>query len=215
MFLTLNSWTHNTLSIAAAQILEFHSVSGSGSMAGCQLWATIWESSLTKEGRASFELEVDCELSESNFCKDLQAFCPSTWPVSTLVGSPNGSQHTGLSQDSGGYLCGIQMVQEVDLGGSSSADLDGVTTRSDPADCLVALHGEEIRLIHGFSATRLQPEQELQFLHTLSHQGKAFVLHIVTRLQGGGGGKNPQAIALMSGYPRLWTVFSSTWDTLH
>lgn len=60
------------------------------------------------------------------------------------------------------------------------------------------VRGEELRLIHGFSASpRILPEQSVAFLTSLDHRGKAYVLHLTTRLQGGGsGGKNPQTVAI-------------------
>ena len=81
MFLTLHSWTHTRLSMAAPleemkevnclrhwdHRKDFHSISGTGTLAGCQLWATIWEPSLTNEGRASFHLEVNCDSAEATF----------------------------------------------------------------------------------------------------------------------------------------------------
>ena len=58
------------------------------------------------------------------------------------------------------------------------------------------LGNEEIRLIHSASASRLLPEHPLNILNTWDHKAGAFVLHIITRVQGGGGSKNPQIIAL-------------------
>ena len=55
---------------------------------------------------------------------------------------------------------------------------------------------QEIRLIHSASASGLLPEHCLNILNTWDHKAGAFVLHIITRVQGGGGGKNLQIIAL-------------------
>lgn len=216
MFLTLNSWSHTSLSIAAAQVLEdmkdvtrlchwnhpknIHSISGTGPMAGCQLWATLWESSLTNEGRASFHLEVECELQENSFCVTAKickrsALPPGQFQLWWAVRVARSTLDCLRIPD--GVFVAFKWCKRLIWEGHLQSTLSvSQLIYLLQTLWLPVLNGEEIRLIHGFSATRLQPEQNLQILHSLAQQGKAYVLHIVTRLQGGGSGKNPQVISL-------------------
>ena len=217
MFLSLHGWTHARLSLSATQILEelleatgqchwnhrsdVHSIGGTGSSAGCQLWATIWESSLTNEGRASFQLEVSCDLTESTFQVDAKigmftAIPPGAFQLWWAVRAARSTLDCLRIPE--GIFVAFKWCKRLIWEGHLPPDIDIAKIISLLQQLwMPVIRGEEIRLIHGASATRLSPEQQLGYLTSLTQQGKAYVLHIVTRIQGGGGGgRNPQAISL-------------------
>ena len=216
MVLTKHEWGHSALSFTAediyrtakgAQILHLwnhktdsHSIQGHGSAAECNLWSAVWAAALTTEGRESFHLKVEHQVTEIDFTVTAAVHKPTAippdhfllwWAVRTFR-----STMDCLRVPVGIYIS-LKWCKRVLWEGHVNADLqasqliDVVQTLWDPV-----IQNEEIRLIHGASASRLLPEHSLRLLGTWENRAGAFVLHIVTRIQGGGGGKNPQAVAL-------------------
>ena len=217
MFLGLHSWTHTKLSLTSTQILDelleatgqchwdhrrdSHSIAGAGSMEGCQLWATIWESSLTNEGRASFHLEVSSDLSENTFQVEAKIGMNTAIPPDAfrLWWAVRAARSTlDCLRIPSGIFVAFKWCKRLIWEGHLSPETEIAKLIALLQQLwMPVIRGEEIRLIHGFSATRLSPDLQLGYLTTLSQQGKAYVLHMVTRIQGGGGGgRNPQAISL-------------------
>ena len=170
-------------------------------MAACQLWATIWESSLTNEGRASFHLEVSSDLTEHTFQVDAKigmftALPPGAFQLWWAVRAARST--LDCLRIPSGIFVAFKWCKRLIWEGHLSPEIEIAKIIALLQQLwMPVIRGEEIRLIHGFSATRLSPEQPLGYLTSLVQQGKAYVLHMVTGIQGGGGGgRNPQAISL-------------------
>ena len=217
MFLALHGWSHAQLSLTSQQILQdassvncayhwrqdtdTHILHGVGEHQGCAIWATLWEEALTTEGRATFNLQITPSVQEGSFMikVQLRSIVPLPPAQFMLWCSVRAVRSTlDCIKVPEGIFVALKWCKRLLWEGHLAPELG--------FDQLLALlqqlwnpivDSEELRLIHGFSASRILPEQKLGSLRHLDQRGHAYVLHITTRIQGGGsGGRHPETVAV-------------------
>ena len=217
MVLSLHGWSHARLSLTSQQILQeatavncayhwkhaadTHILHGVGEHQSCAIWATLWEEAITTEGRATFNLLITPSVQEGSFMikAQLRSMVPLPPAQFMLWWAVRAVRSTlDCIKVSEGVFVALKWCKRLLWEGHLAPELG--------FDQLLALlqqlwnpvvDSEELRLIHGFSASRILPEQKLGHLRHMDQRGHAYVLHILTRIQGGGsGGKNPETVAV-------------------
>ena len=217
MVLSLHGWSHARLSLTSNQILQdatsvncayhwkhdadTHILHGVGEHQGCAIWATLWDEALTTEGRATFNLQIAQTVQEGSFMIKVQLrsivpLPPAQFMLWWSVRAVRSTLDCIKVQE--GVFVALKWCKRLLWEGHLAPELG--------FDQLLVLlqqlwnpvvDSEELRLIHGFSASRILPEQKLEYLRHLDQRGRAYVLHITTRIQGGGsGGQHPQTVAV-------------------
>ena len=217
MVLSLHGWSHARLSLTSQQILQeatavncayhwkhaadTHILHGVGEHQSCAIWATLWEEAITTEGRATFNLLITPSVQEGSFMikAQLRSMVPLPPAQFMLWWAVRAVRSTlDCIKVSEGVFVALKWCKRLLWEGHLAPELG--------FDQLLALlqqlwnpvvDSEELRLIHGFSASRILSEQKLGHLRHMDQRGHAYVLHILTRIQGGGsGGKHPETVAV-------------------
>lgn len=191
-----HEWGHAALSFAAEDIYriakgvqffhhwnhkkDLHSIKGHGTAAECNLRSSIWASALTPEGRDSFHMTVERQVSEIDFTVAVEiGKLTSIPPIHFLLWWAVRSFRSTMDclRVPAGIYISLKWCKRALWEGhvfQASQLIDVVQTLWDPV-----IQNEEIRLIHG----------PLRLLETWENRAGAFALHIVTGIQGGGGEK--------------------------
>ena len=202
--LSLHGWSHARLSLTSQQILQdattvncayhwkhdadMHIIHGVGEHQGCAIWATLWDEALTTEGRATFNLQIAQTVLDGSFMIKVQLRSPVPLPPAQFMlwWAVRAVRSTlDCIKISEGVFVALKWCKRLLWEGHLDPEMG--------FDQLLVLlqqlwnpvvASEELRLIHGFSASRILPEQKVASLRHLDQRGHAYVLHITTRIQG-------------------------------